>query len=614
MSEAAPPAHIWGLTWRFLKLGRPYALRIVLTLGVCLMASGAKAMQAFILKPVIDLAKNATEKPKPCPACGVAPAPAAVAPDAPLWERVKHVDRWDLRIIAGLAILTSVLMFVFGWLKDFFTNWLTNRIVADLRNRVAEHLPYLPLRYHYDRKSGDLVSRVTNDVALTENAANFYFDDMIVQPITILCALALIVWNNPFLALVAVGFFAVYAVLLGRVGRAMRKSRKRSLESLGDMTGTMLQTFGGIKVVKAFNMESAQAKEFAGHNESFFRNFMKAIRRKALGENLSQLLAGLMVAMFLVGGFKLLQENRITAGEMAVLGMAVAIINSAVKETSKSYNRLVESSAGCERVFELLDQPRETEHDQGADLPASGGGVEYRGVSFGYDAVPVLRDVSFQASPGEVIAIVGRTGAGKTTLLDLLCRFYDPTQGSVIVNGVDLRGVRRSSLLAHIAVVTQEPFLFNTTLGENIRHGRPGASREDVEAAAKAAHIHDFIAGLAKGYDTGAGERGTKLSGGQRQRVTLARAILRNPAILILDEATSSLDAESEKAVQAALDNLIRAKGRITFVIAHRLSTVKNADRILVIDEGRIREQGSHDDLIARAGVYATLYATQFQA
>ncbi len=603
MSEAARPAGILGLTWRFLKLGRPYALRIGLTIGVCFVASGAKAMQAFILKPVIDTAKGMVD--------GKAPGAAAAA--GTLWERVKDVKSWDLEIIAGAAILTSVLMFIFGWLKDFLTNWLTNRIVADLRNRIALHLPYLPLRYHYDRKSGDLVSRVTNDVALTENAANFYFDDMIVQPIMIICAMVLIFLNNWWLALIAIGFFGIYALILGRVGRAMRKARKRSLESLGDMTGTMLQTFGGIKVVKAFNMEAAQAKEFAGHNESFFRNFMKVIRRKALGENLSQLLAGLMVAAFLVGGFQLLSKGIMTPGQMAVLGMAVAIINSSVKETSKSYNRLVESSAACERVFELLDQPRETEHDQGIDLPAVGGGVEYRGVSFAYDGTPVLKDVDLKASPGEVIAVVGRTGAGKTTLLDLLCRFYDPQQGSVFVNGVDLRGVRRSSLLAHIAVVTQDPFLFNTTLGENIRHGRPGASQADVEAAAKAAYIHDFIAGLPKGYDTPVGERGTKLSGGQRQRVTLARAILRNPAILILDEATSSLDAESEKAVQAALDNLIRAKDRITFVIAHRLSTVKNADRILVVDGGRIAEQGTHDELIGQGGVYAGLYATQFQ-
>jgi subfamily B ATP-binding cassette protein MsbA len=392
----------------------------------------------------------------------------------------------------------------------------------------------------------------------------------------------------------------------------MRKARKKSLEHMGDMTGTMIQTFGGIKVVKAFNMEAAQAAEFRRHNENFFRKLMAALRRKALGENISQLFMGLAAAVLLVGGYKLLAERAMTAGDMAVFGLAIAVINSSVRELSKSYNRLLEASAGCERFFELLDQPRDTEHEAGEELPADGKGVEYRGVTFAYDGTPVLRDVSLRAAPGEMVAVVGRTGAGKTTLLDLLCRFYDPQAGEIVVHGVDLRKVKRSSLLARLAVVTQEPFLFNTSIGENIRYGRRDASPAEVEAAAKAAHIHDFVAGLEKGYDTPVGERGAKLSGGQRQRVTIARAILRNPSILILDEATSALDAESEQAVQAALDNLIHSGRRITFVIAHRLSTVKRADRIVVLDAGGVAEEGTHDELLARNGVYASLYRTQF--
>jgi ABC-type multidrug transport system fused ATPase/permease subunit len=234
--------------------------------------------------------------------------------------------------------------------------------------------------------------------------------------------------------------------------------------------------------------------------------------------------------------------------------------------------------------------------------------VEYRDVTFAYDGVSVLEGVSLKAALGEVIAVVGRTGAGKTTLLDLLCRFYDPQQGRILVNGVDLREANRASLLSRLAVVTQDPFLFNTSIGENVRFGKRDASPAQVEAAAKAAHIHDFVAGLPAGYETPVGERGAKLSGGQRQRLTIARAILRDPAILILDEATSSLDAESEKAVQAALDHLIRSERRITFVIAHRLSTIRNADRILVLDRGRIVEEGAHDALVARGGLYAQLY------
>jgi len=238
--------------------------------------------------------------------------------------------------------------------------------------------------------------------------------------------------------------------------------------------------------------------------------------------------------------------------------------------------------------------------------------VEFRKVTFSYNSPPVIRDVSFAVKPGEVIAIVGRSGSGKTTLLDLLCRFYDPQQGEVRVSDVDLKRVRRSSLLGHVAVVTQETFLFNTSIGENIRYGKRTATQAETEAAAKAANIHEFIVGLEKGYDTMVGERGAKLSGGQKQRVAIARAVLRDPSILILDEATSALDAESERAVQEALEQLLRSERRITFVIAHRLSTIKNSDRILVLEEGSLVEEGKHDDLLSRNGVYAALYRTGF--
>ena len=610
--SAPAPAHIWGLTWRFMRRAKPYTLRIIVTILVVNVANFSKVAQVYLSKPVINQATGLSE-------AASAPGTAADPKEAGQgtvqetgWRRwvgdLVHPDRWDIRLVAVLAILLAVFMFVFGYLRDVMTNWLTKRVVADLRNDVAEHLSYLPLRYHYNRKSGDFVSRITNDISVSESASNFYFDDAIVHPFMVAWALALCFATNWMLTLGALVFFPVYVLVLARMSRRMRKARKRSLEHLGDMTGTMIQTFGGIKVVKAFNMESAQAAEFRHHNESYFRKLMAALRRKALGENVSQLFMGLAAAVLLVGGHVLLSRKTMTPGDMAVFGLAIAVINTSVREMSKSYNRLVEASAGCERFFELLDQPRETEHDTGEELPLEGAGVEYRGVTFAYDGTPVLREVSLKAAPGEVIAVVGRTGAGKTTLLDLLCRFYDPQQGDIVVNGMDLRRARRSSLLSRIAVVTQDPFLFNASIGENIRYGRRDATQEDVVAAAKAAHLHDFIGGLERAYETPVGERGAKLSGGQRQRITIARAILRNPSILILDEATSSLDAESEKAVQAALDNLIHSGKRITFVIAHRLSTVRNAHRIVVLDAGRIAEEGTHDALIARQGIYAALY------
>jgi subfamily B ATP-binding cassette protein MsbA len=606
MTDApARKINVLALTARFLSLGRPYLGRIVLTILVTLVASGAKALQSFMLKPLIDNAQKAMR----------GDPGKAIEAKTPTWvAQFLHPSTWGLKYIGAMVLGTAVLMFVFGWLKDYLTNYLTGRVLADLRNKIARHLPYLPLRYHYDRKSGDLLSRITNDVAVCESAANFYYDDMIVQPITILAGLVLIFVANWRLAVAASVFFIFYSLVLGRLGRALRKARKKSLEHLGDMTGTMIQTFSGIKVVKAFNMEGAQADEFTAHNENYFKRFMRAISRKALSENTSQIFIGIGMTVLLVGGWDMIQKGTLTPGQMATLGMAIAIINGAVREVAKSYNRLVEGSAGCERVFELLDQPRETEHEAGAELPAEGDGVEYRNVSFAYGQTPVLRNISFRARPGEIVAVVGKTGSGKTTLLDLLCRFYDPQEGSVIVNGTDLRGVKRASLLKRIAVVTQDPFLFNTTIGENIRYARRDATDEQVVTAAKAAHIHDFIESLPQKYATPAGERGAKLSGGQRQRITIARAVLRDPSILILDEATSSLDAESEKAVQAALNELIHSGKRITFVIAHRLSTIRNADRILVLDEGRVVQDGKHGELVAQRGVYSGLYETQFSA
>jgi subfamily B ATP-binding cassette protein MsbA len=657
-ARATPaPANIWAVTWRFLRRGRPYLPRILLTILIVLIASGAKTVQGFLVKPVIDLAAKPSEGALPPDrqaerlreALRLTDEQAAEVrailerQDGDLrsvldegqkrayeehrsggrradgkggvvsaWVRdLFKPSRWNLGLIAALAIGLSGVMFVFGYLRDYMTNWLTNRVVADLRDDVAEHLAYLPLRYHYDRRSGDLVSRTTNDVNVSESATNFYFDDAIVHPIMITWAMGAAFYTNWKLALGALVLFPFYALVLARLGRKMRRARKKSLEHLGDMTGTMIQTFGGIKVVKAFNTEAAQVEEFRAHNESFFRKLMTSIRRKALGENISQLFMGLAIAVLLVGGYALLEKRAMTPGDMAFFGLAIAMINSSVRELSKSYNRLVEASTGCERVFEILDQPRETEHESGEELPRVEG-LEFRDVSFAYDGTWVLQGVSFSARPGQVIAVVGRSGAGKTTLVDLLCRFYDPQKGHVAVNGRDLRRVRRSSLLSRVAVVTQETFLFNTTIAENIRYGRKGASAPEVEAAAKAAHIHDFIAGLEAGYDTRVGERGAKLSGGQRQRIAIARAVLRDPDLLILDEATSALDSESEQAVQAALQNLIRADHRITFVIAHRLSTVRNADRILVLDEGRLVEEGTHEALLARGGVYAALHRTQF--
>lgn len=574
------------LSLKLFKWARKYTLLIILTIGVIIILTVAYGGRVGIFKPIVDIA--AKEKD---------------------WLKLQNF----VLAIVGLTLIAAI----FKYLKEILSNYVIQKITLDIRNSVMERVVRYPLKLFYDRKSGDLISRIINDVNMAQMALSFLFDDLLLQPFNIIIATGLIFWANWQLGLLAIVMFPIYVIPVQRLGKKLRKARKKSLEKFSDLTESMMQTYSGIKIVKAFNMEKEEVKEFQDINDGLFKKLFSTVKKKALSEGVIELFTGLGIAILILLAGHLAVKERMTFGDMTIFVVAIAMINTAVKELTKGYNKLQESAAGCERTFELLEATVDEDITKDTiELTNIDKGVEYKNVWFSYDTEPVLEDISFRVEPNEVIAVVGKSGVGKTTLVDLLCRFYEPTKGTITINSVDIKVYSKKSLLKHIAIVTQDPFLFNTTILENIKYGNRDASWEEIVESAKAAYIHDFIETLENGYNAVVGERGAKLSGGQKQRISIARAILKNPSILILDEATSSLDSESEKQVQEALDNLIgvaenSGQKRITFIIAHRLSTTRKANRIIVLDKGRIAEIGTHSELLERNGVYTNLYKMQ---
>jgi ATP-binding cassette, subfamily B, bacterial MsbA len=514
-------------------------------------------------------------------------------------------------VLVGIFALQSLFYFVRSYLLSF----VGERVMADLRLKLFAHLERLPLSFFNARRTGELVSRLTNDVGTVRGVVTSDISTALSQTLTFAGALVLIVVTDWRLTLF---MFALvpFVVLIGLVfGRRLRKLSGAVQDQLAVATTVLEESIGGIRVVQSFTREPYEWTRYRDSIEHTVALALQRIRLSALfGPLISFLGFSAVASIFWFGGQEVL-AGRLTAGQLFMFLILTMTIAGSLAQFSGLWTGLQEALGATRRLFEILDTRADIADAPGAGpLPPVEGRITFERVSFAYadnHQAPILHGLSLDVPPGQVLALVGPSGAGKTTLVNLIPRFFDPLEGRICIDGHDLRGVQLESLRAQIGLVPQETLLFGGTVRENILYGRLDATEAELIEAATAANAHDFIQQLPQGYDTVVGERGVRLSGGQRQRVAIARALLKNPRVLLLDEATSSLDSESEGLVQEALERLMR--GRTALVIAHRLSTIQNADRIAVLDKGQMVEVGTHAELLARDGLYARLYHMQFR-
>ncbi|TAJ98598.1 MAG: lipid A export permease/ATP-binding protein MsbA [Candidatus Manganitrophaceae bacterium] len=519
-----------------------------------------------------------------------------------------------LMILPVTIIVVAFFKGAFNYGQAYLVRYIGNRIIADIRKNLYHHIVLLPIGFHAKNATGKLMSRVINDVGLMQTAVSTVVKDLFQQTLTMIALTGVIFYQNWRLALAAILAIPLATYPLIRVGRRLRKIARMGQEKIGDLTSVLQETFAGIRIVKAFGREDFETERFNKKNMNYFKNVMRATSVSEVTGPMMETFGSIGAAAIIwYGGYQVITDQ-MTPGTFFSFMAASMMMYAPMKGLSSANSILQQALAAAERVFMILDEKNERELDTGRrKVPSLRGEIEFREVSFYYDGIqtPALSNINLKAKPGEVIALVGSSGAGKTTLVNMIPRFYEPQNGSISIDGIPIQEIHLGSLRNQIGIVSQEVVLFDDTVRWNIAYGLDAVSDEEIIRAAEAAYADLFIRKMPKGYDTVLEKGGANLSGGERQRLAIARALLRNPPILILDEATSALDAESEFVVQKALMNLM--ENRTTFVIAHRLSTVQRATCIVVVDQGRIVERGRHEELMRRDGPYRKVYQMQFQ-
>ena len=567
---------------RLLAYIKPYKKRLAAAVVCIIMAAGANLYLPWIIKDMID-------------------------------DVLMSKDMLMLNLIAAGILVVMFTRGVFYYGQSYLVSYVGQRVIIDVRSVLFRKFQKMPLSYYDRQQTGTVMSYITNDVSAMQSAIVDNLIELVTESSILIGSLAMMIYLDWKLSLLTLMTIPLVGFAMKIFGRKLKRSSTAIQERAAEITSLLQESISAIRVVKSFVRETYEIRRFEEQNWKNFQAAMKNVKLTSLLTPTVEFLAAIAVTFIVwFGGYEVVNEV-ITAGELvAFLTYAVNLANP-VKRLSRVYAAIQKAMAAADRVFEVMDLDEKITDVPGAKpLPPIKGQVEFKDITFSYkEGQPALQHISLKAEPGQMIALVGPSGSGKSTIANLIPRFYDVDSGTISIDGHDIRQVTADSLREQIGLVPQETMLFSTTVMENIRYGRLDATDEEVVEAARAANAEEFIKDLPEGYDTKLGERGLNLSGGQRQRLAIARAILKNPRVLILDEATSALDTESEKIVQDALDKLM--VGRTSFVIAHRLSTIFNADQIFVVENGHLREHGTHEELLAAGGLYSNLYNIQFR-